>query len=192
MFLLKNQKISNIPAFFSKQHIHIKYFSTSFNKEYYKILGISNNASPKEIKEGFYKLAKVFHPDVSKGSEDKFKEINEAYEILSDENKKRTYDSTLKNSQNTSYNNSASSNKSSTNQNYQSSYNSRYGTGFEKRRKTQHFYQNYDQYNPNRQHGNADRDSFFSQFDSEFQEHLRRDPEFRERMYAEYRQQQEV
>ena len=59
-------------------------------KDYFKILGISKNATDKEIKSAFRKLAKKFHPDLNphdQNVESEFKEINEAYEILSDREK---------------------------------------------------------------------------------------------------------
>ena len=63
-------------------------------KDYYDVLGISKGASDDEIKKAYRKLAKQYHPDVNKApdAEAKFKEINEAYEVLSDPNKKATYD----------------------------------------------------------------------------------------------------
>lgn len=64
------------------------------NRDYYEILGIAKTASPEEIKSAFRKLARQFHPDVNKESdaEDKFKEINEAYSVLSDADKRSRYD----------------------------------------------------------------------------------------------------
>jgi len=62
-------------------------------KNYYKILGVSKNSSQEEIKKAYYKLAHKHHPDKSGGDEKKFKEINEAYQILSDKEKKSQYDS---------------------------------------------------------------------------------------------------
>ncbi len=64
------------------------------NRDYYEVLGISKTATPDEIKQAFRKLARQFHPDVSKESdaEDKFKEINEAYSVLSDQDKRARYD----------------------------------------------------------------------------------------------------
>lgn len=64
------------------------------NKDYYKVLQISVNASIDEVKKAFRKLARTYHPDKnqSQGSEDKFKEIAEAYETLSDPEKRLFYD----------------------------------------------------------------------------------------------------
>ena len=59
--------------------------------DYYKTLGVSKDASEAEIKKAFRKLAQKHHPDAG-GDEEKFKEINEAYEVLSDPKKKQVYD----------------------------------------------------------------------------------------------------
>jgi len=63
-------------------------------RDYYEVLGLSKGASNDDIKRAYRKLAKQYHPDVNKApdAEAKFKEINEAYEVLSDEQKKATYD----------------------------------------------------------------------------------------------------
>lgn len=64
-------------------------------RDYYEILGVDKNASAKEIKSSYRKLAKKYHPDLNNGDEkaqEKFKEINEAYEVLSDPEKKKKYD----------------------------------------------------------------------------------------------------
>jgi curved DNA-binding protein len=64
-------------------------------KDYYSILGLEKTASEDEIKKAYRKLAMKYHPDRNQGdssSEEKFKEINEAYECLSDANKRRSYD----------------------------------------------------------------------------------------------------
>ncbi len=64
------------------------------NKNLYDILGITQNATQDEIKKAYKKLAKQYHPDINKNAkaEDKFKEINGAYEILGDEKKRAQYD----------------------------------------------------------------------------------------------------
>lgn len=61
-------------------------------KDYYKILGIEKGASKDEIKRAFRKLAHQYHPDKTGGDEEKFKEINEAYQVLNDDKKRQTYD----------------------------------------------------------------------------------------------------
>src|SRR5579883_1605776 len=64
-------------------------------KDYYKILGVKKNATEKEIRSAFRKLARKYHPDVNPGdasAEEKFKEINEANEVLSDPEKRKQYD----------------------------------------------------------------------------------------------------
>jgi len=63
------------------------------SKNYYEILGIEKSASKEDIKKAFRKLAHKFHPDKKGGDESKFKEINEAYSILSDDKKRAEYDS---------------------------------------------------------------------------------------------------
>jgi curved DNA-binding protein len=67
-------------------------------RNYYEILGLSRDASGEEIKKTFRRLARQYHPDVNPGdkaAEEKFKDINEAYDILSDENKRADYDKLL-------------------------------------------------------------------------------------------------
>jgi len=64
-------------------------------KDYYKILGVSRDADPKAVKQAYRKLARQYHPDVNPGDktlEEKFKEINEANEVLSDAEKRKKYD----------------------------------------------------------------------------------------------------
>lgn len=63
-------------------------------RDYYEILGVKRTAGQDEIQRGYRKLARKFHPDVNKASnaEDKFKEINEAYEVLKDPEKRKLYD----------------------------------------------------------------------------------------------------
>ncbi len=64
-------------------------------KDYYDILGINRNADEREIKQAYRKLARKYHPDVNQGdksAEDKFKKINQAYEVLSDKENRKKYD----------------------------------------------------------------------------------------------------
>ncbi len=61
-------------------------------KDYYDVLGVSRNSSADEIKKAYRKLAHQYHPDKAGGNEEKFKEINEAYSILSDSKKRAQYD----------------------------------------------------------------------------------------------------
>ncbi len=64
-------------------------------KDYYEILGVSKNADEKEIKSAYRKLAKKYHPDLHQGDDaaaEKFKEVSEAYEVLSDKDKRNKYD----------------------------------------------------------------------------------------------------
>ena len=61
-------------------------------KDYYKVLGVSRDASQDDIKKAYRKLSKQFHPDVNPDGGDKFKEIGEAYGVLSDETKRQQYD----------------------------------------------------------------------------------------------------
>jgi DnaJ-class molecular chaperone len=64
-------------------------------RDYYDVLGVKRNASEKEIRQAYRKLARTYHPDLNpndKSAEDKFKEISEAYEVLSDKDKRSKYD----------------------------------------------------------------------------------------------------
>ena len=63
-------------------------------KDYYKVLGVNKKASEKDIKKAFRKLALKYHPDKNKseGASEKFREISESYEVLSDPNKRKQYD----------------------------------------------------------------------------------------------------
>lgn len=79
-------------------------------KDYYKTLGVKKDSDEKEVKDSFKKLAKKLHPDTEGGSEEKFKEINEAYEVLKDKTKRSRYDYLYSNMNSTS--NAFSGNKS--------------------------------------------------------------------------------
>lgn len=63
-------------------------------RDYYEVLGVSKSASPDEIRKAYRSLAKKYHPDICKepDAEEKFKEVQEAYDVLSDEQKRKTYD----------------------------------------------------------------------------------------------------
>lgn len=64
-------------------------------KDYYKVLGVARGASSKDIKKAYYQLAKKFHPDTNKNADAQknFQDVSEAYEVLSDDTKRREYDS---------------------------------------------------------------------------------------------------
>ena len=63
-----------------------------FEKDYYKVLGVAESATDKEITRAYRKLAKEHHPDANPGSEERFKEISHAHDVLSDAEKRREYD----------------------------------------------------------------------------------------------------
>jgi len=63
-----------------------------FEKDYYKVLGVAESATAKEITRAYRKLAKEHHPDANPGSEERFKEISAAYDVLGDEAKRKEYD----------------------------------------------------------------------------------------------------
>ena len=65
------------------------------SKDYYRILGVSKNATERDIKQAYRRLARQYHPDVNpndKSAEAKFKEVNAAFEVLSDKDKRKKYD----------------------------------------------------------------------------------------------------
>ena len=68
----------------------------SEKRDYYEVLGIEKGASDREIKRAYKKMARKYHPDLNrddpKTAEEKFKEVNEAYEVLKDPKKKQAYD----------------------------------------------------------------------------------------------------
>jgi molecular chaperone DnaJ len=60
--------------------------------DYYKILGVEKSSTDDDIKKAYRKLAQQYHPDKASGNEEKFKEINEAYQVLSNKEKRAQYD----------------------------------------------------------------------------------------------------
>uniref|UniRef100_A0A0R3S7A2 Chaperone protein dnaJ 1, mitochondrial n=1 Tax=Elaeophora elaphi TaxID=1147741 RepID=A0A0R3S7A2_9BILA len=77
-----------------KQTFGIHTSSIRYKRDYYEILGLKKGASAKDIKKAYYKLAKQYHPDVnkSKDANARFQEVSEAYEVLSDDQKRAQYD----------------------------------------------------------------------------------------------------
>src|SRR5216110_1994479 len=74
---------------------HAKIMPDMAKRDYYEILGVSRTATPEEIKRAHRKLVRQYHPDVNKNnkaSEEKFKEVQEAYDVLSDATKRTNYD----------------------------------------------------------------------------------------------------
>ena len=70
-------------------------------RDYYEVLGVDKSASEDEIKRAYKKMARKYHPDLNpdnKEAEEKFKEVNEAYEVLSDSDKKARYALLMKSS----------------------------------------------------------------------------------------------
>src|SRR5277367_1650516 len=63
-----------------------------FETDYYKVLGVTSGATEKEITRAYRKLAKQYHPDANPGSEERFKEISAAYDVLGDAAKRKEYD----------------------------------------------------------------------------------------------------
>lgn len=77
------------------RHFRTSVTACNSNKDYYKTLGVSPEATQKEIKKAYYQLAKKYHPDTNKGdnsAQKKFQDVSEAYECLSDESKRKQYD----------------------------------------------------------------------------------------------------
>src|SRR4051812_42289953 len=67
-----------------------------FEKDYYKVLGVAEGASQKEITKAYRKLARDTHPDRNPGSEDRFKEVSATYDVIGDPDKRKEYDEVRK------------------------------------------------------------------------------------------------
>src|SRR5207249_3456829 len=78
----------------SRRPVALSEDNMAVKRDYYQVLGVQRNASQEEIKKAFRRLARQYHPDINKepGAEATFKEINEAYEVLSDSDKRAMYD----------------------------------------------------------------------------------------------------
>src|SRR5438552_486673 len=63
-----------------------------FEKDYYKVLGVTEHATQKEIKAAYRRLSKQYHPDQNPGSEDRFKDVSAAYDVVGDPEKRKQYD----------------------------------------------------------------------------------------------------
>ncbi|KAJ8678986.1 hypothetical protein QAD02_014773 [Eretmocerus hayati] len=91
---LHTHKFSGIQSFQNNRDFHVS-SSVSAKRNYYEVLGVSRNASAKDIKKAYYQLAKKYHPDTNKedpNASKKFQEVSEAYEVLSDETKRKEFD----------------------------------------------------------------------------------------------------
>lgn len=88
--LVQVNSLSNLRA----RYFHTSRLSTSQKRDLYEVLGVPRNASKQEIKKAYYNLAKKYHPDTNKdpGAHQKFTEISNAYEVLSDDEKRKAYD----------------------------------------------------------------------------------------------------
>ncbi|CAH1778248.1 unnamed protein product [Owenia fusiformis] len=92
---LKNPSYLSLPNLVIPQrHFHVSSTACQKKRDFYEVLGVSRSASDKEIKKAYYTLAKKYHPDQNKDptAAEKFKEVSEAYEILSDSGKRKQYD----------------------------------------------------------------------------------------------------
>lgn len=114
------------PQNLTKRALYFFSQGSDYSKNLYTILQIDKSSSPEEIKKSYYKLAKKYHPDVNKGSDATFKEINKAYEILSNEDERRKYDEYLSGTQ--------ANYQRNTSQNYNAQYHYGYHNSYTKNR----------------------------------------------------------
>ncbi|KAK4336801.1 hypothetical protein RND71_043580 [Anisodus tanguticus] len=95
IFLKPNQNYFNVNLLNQTQKSNFHTTKLVLAQDLYKILNVSKNASQKEIKKAYYQLAKKYHPDTNKNDPEaakKFQQVSEAYEILSDDSKRKNYD----------------------------------------------------------------------------------------------------
>ncbi|PSN31618.1 Tumorous imaginal discs protein, partial [Blattella germanica] len=93
--LENDRRIIGAGAITSHRYFHQTSGLSQKKRDYYDTLGVSRNSSSKDIKKAYYQLAKKYHPDTNKSDPDaarKFQEVSEAYEVLSDEGKRKQYD----------------------------------------------------------------------------------------------------
>jgi len=88
--------LSGRSGFFRQEQRGFRSSQVMNKKDFYSTLGVGRGANQDEIKKAYFKLAKEYHPDVNKAPEakEKFATINEAYETLGDDSKRRVYDQT--------------------------------------------------------------------------------------------------
>ena len=151
---------------------HLKKFNSE--GDYYSILNVKKNAKSTEIKKGYYKLVKKHHPDTG-GSEKKIKILNQAYEILSNPEKKKNYD----NKRNLRNNNSNEQKKDFNHNYYKRQYNygkSGYNPNFDNINEnfSEQFYR---RKNPNFRYKNNDKDYYGEKYNSDYK-HKRQNEEF--------------
>jgi curved DNA-binding protein CbpA len=141
----KNSKIENKFYKVSKKFYNNK--DIDFSKDYYKVLGVTKESTDKEIKTAYHKLARQHHPDANGGkTSEKFKEVAAAYEVLSDKEKKATYDSYIangthnNNTQSRGYGGYSDFNPQSSDHNYSSNFYKRNS------QKNGNYYSNFDNF----------------------------------------------
>lgn len=146
-----------------------------YSKNLYAILQIDKNSTPEDIKKSYYKLAKKYHPDLNKGSDATFKEINRAYEILSNEDERRKYDEYLSGTQ--------TNNQRTTSQNYNTQYHYGYHNSYTKYRNTS--YRRTNEYYDFSSMNNEKNDEFYARTSYNYNKRKARQ-EFDQRKYRYY------